>query len=141
MGRRGQNIGFAFRSGAFNTTEPRDYFINPCCFGDDAARWLIAELRKRGVATDEEPGQEDFGWYFGFEAAGVRYLAILGFRPDEEDGGEGEWLCTFERDAGILASMFGKRRDVGPEAAEAMRQAFNDSTVITSVRSGPESEL
>ena len=33
-----------FRSSAFNTTESKDYFINECCFGDDAARWIIERL-------------------------------------------------------------------------------------------------
>jgi hypothetical protein len=36
-----------FESTAFNMAEPRDYFINPCCFGDDVAIWLIGELRKQ----------------------------------------------------------------------------------------------
>ena len=34
-----------FRSSAFNTTQPKDYFINPGCFGDDVAKWLMGELR------------------------------------------------------------------------------------------------
>jgi hypothetical protein len=33
-----------FNSDAFNTTEEKDYFINPSCFGDDAARWLLNSL-------------------------------------------------------------------------------------------------
>ena len=33
----------AFESRAFNHTEPRDHYINPCCFGDDLARWLMDE--------------------------------------------------------------------------------------------------
>jgi len=27
----------SFNSAAFNMTEPKRYFINPCCFGDDVA--------------------------------------------------------------------------------------------------------
>lgn len=61
-----------FESTAFNMTEPRNYFINPCCFGDDVAEWLIRELSKQGMGTDEKPGQEDFGWYLNFEAGGYR---------------------------------------------------------------------
>jgi hypothetical protein len=56
-----------FKSSAFNTSEPKPYFINPGCYGDDVAKWLTRELRGRGFKTDEEPGQEDFGWYFNFE--------------------------------------------------------------------------
>src|SRR5262245_10551085 len=50
-----------FESGAFNTTHPRAYFINQCCYGDDVARWLISELDARGCEVDHEPEQEDFG--------------------------------------------------------------------------------
>lgn len=45
-----------FTSSYFNTTEPKDYFINPCCFGDDVAKWLIEQFKDRGVDTDENPG-------------------------------------------------------------------------------------
>ena len=55
-----------FESRAFNHTEPKEYFINPCCFGDDLARWLMEELAQQGIGVDDEPGQEDFGWYFEF---------------------------------------------------------------------------
>lgn len=48
-----------FCSAAFNPTQPRPYFINPGCFGDDRARWLIGELRHQGLETDEKPDQED----------------------------------------------------------------------------------
>lgn len=50
-----------FESTAFNLAEPKNCFINPCCFGDDLAKWLIGELRKHGLETDDEPSQEDFG--------------------------------------------------------------------------------
>jgi len=45
-----------FESTAFNMTQPKDYFINACCFGDDLAEWLIGELRKQGIGTDEKLG-------------------------------------------------------------------------------------
>ncbi|MBI2688844.1 MAG: hypothetical protein HYX27_21280 [Acidobacteria bacterium] len=101
MGATGLNTGFAFRSDSFNTTVEKDYVINPCCYGDDAARWLIAELRTKGYASGAEPGQEDFGWYFGFEAGGVRHDVVIGFRPDGDDG-QGEWLCWMERHAVLI---------------------------------------
>jgi hypothetical protein len=63
-----------FESTAFNMTEPKDHFINPRCFVDDVAAWLIRELRKQGIGTDEKPGQEDFGWYLNSKQ---RVSAIL----------------------------------------------------------------
>ena len=47
-----------FRSTAFNCTEPKDYFINDCCFGDDVARWLIQLITWHEAGTDDEPLSE-----------------------------------------------------------------------------------
>jgi len=41
-----------FKTSSFNTTVQKRYFINPSCFGDDAARWIIVELGIRGFHTD-----------------------------------------------------------------------------------------
>jgi hypothetical protein len=30
-----------FKSSAFNMSEPKKYFVNSSCFGDDLAGWLI----------------------------------------------------------------------------------------------------
>jgi hypothetical protein len=70
-----------FEATAFNMTEPKESFINPCSFGDDVANWLISELRKRSVRTDEKPGQEDFGWYLNFEITGTGHTFVIGHRP------------------------------------------------------------
>ena len=42
--------------------------------------WLIGELRKQGVTTDEKPGQEDFGWYLNFEVSGTAHTLVIGIR-------------------------------------------------------------
>src|SRR6185295_1206465 len=104
-----------FQSPAFNGTERRDYFINDCCYGDDVARWLIEQLRSRGLQTDDEPGQEDFGWYFGFKVGGTGYHFVIGHRPaDGQD--PAVWIGWLERKAGVLGSMFGAReRGIQPE--------------------------
>ena len=73
-----------FRSSAFNTSEHKPYFINPGCFGDDLAQWLMGEMRRRRVETDDKPGQEDFGWYFDFQIAGISSTFVLGYRPGDE---------------------------------------------------------
>jgi len=72
-----------FRSNTFNITEPREYFINECCFGDDLCRWLISQLRQKGIQTDDQPGQEDFGWYFNFVIDGKRSCFVTGFQPND----------------------------------------------------------
>ena len=49
-----------FSTDRFNLSQPREYFINDCCYGDDAARWFVEQLRSRGL-TVTEPDQEDWG--------------------------------------------------------------------------------
>jgi hypothetical protein len=64
--------------------EPKEYFINPRCFGDDVAKWAIDERPKQGVETEEKHGQEDFGWYLSFEVAGSGHCFATGHRPTGE---------------------------------------------------------
>lgn len=71
----------AFRSDAFNTTDPKDYFINDCCFGDDVGKWLIGELRSRGIDVDSEPDQEDWGWCVTCRVDGHEHTLGVGVRP------------------------------------------------------------
>lgn len=110
--------GASFRTSAFNTSEVRPYFINDCCFGDDLARWMISRLRAAGLDTDPEPGQEDFGWYFGFTVADEKHCCVLGF---QEDDPEGIWHLWLERSRGLLGSLFGRRsRGISEAAASAI---------------------
>jgi len=110
-----------FESKAFNMTNPKDYFINPCCFGDDVAQWIIGELRKQGMGTDERPGQEDFGWYLNFEAEGIGHTFVIGHRPNGETE-EGTWIGWLERKRGLIGSILGsRRRGIQSSAAQAIR--------------------
>ena len=124
-----------FTSDAFNVTEQRPEFINPDNFGDDLARWLAAELRNRGIDAAEEVGQEDFGWYFSFRAAGVPYCFLLGHRDSEGDSPGTEWLGWVEREAGLLGSLFGARgRGIQPEGLQAIHGALSGSPLIREIR-------
>src|SRR5437879_4547928 len=129
-----------FESDAFNTTVEREYFINPCCFGDDVARWLIAELRARGYITDDEPGQEDFGWYLTFEVAGTKHHAVIGYRPDS-DGADGEWICWIERACGLIGSLLGRRKYVRAEALEAVKGILSSSSSVSALRQCADDDL
>ncbi len=123
-----------FKSDAFNTTEPREYFINPTCFGDDVAEWLMVKLRRRGISTGEAPRQEDFGWYFSFQVDFVDHDFVLGYRP----GGESEagfWIGWLERKVGLISSLLGgRRRGISSAAAEAIHVELTGSREITDVR-------
>lgn len=92
-----------FRSDRFNLSRRRDYFINDCCFGDDAAAWLTTKLRERGLSPSS-PGQEDWGWYFDVAFGGERYFVGVGGTPDEPGESEtpaaadrGEWRLMIEK--------------------------------------------
>jgi hypothetical protein len=123
-----------FESTAFNMAEPKDYFINPCCFGDDVAKWLIGELCKQGVQTDEKPGQEDFGWYLNFEITGYPHTFVIGHRPTGE-AETGTWIGWIERRRGLIGSAFGgRKRGIQSSAAEAIHRVLASSPLIRDVR-------
>lgn len=114
-------------------TKARDYFINPRCFGDDVAEWIIGELRKQGMKTDEKPGQEDFGWYLNFEAAGIDHTFVIGHRPNGETE-SGTWIGWLERKRGLLGSILsGRRRGIQAPAVQAIHQILTGSDVIRHV--------
>ena len=113
-----------FRAPSFNQSEVKEYFINPCCFGDDLARWLIVELQSRGVEVDEEPGQEDFGWYLSFRHNDHCYTVILGSREDETEAAD--WLCWIEGPSkGIL--FFGRKRHADRETLQLLHEILSGS--------------
>jgi hypothetical protein len=122
-----------FKTSAFNTTVQKDYFLNPSCFGDDAARWIMVELGIRGIHTDDAPSQKDFGWNFTFAAAGVNHTAVIGYRPGAY-GGEGEWICWVERKAGLMGKMLRMARDIKPEAAKAIQDVLSSSPAVKVVK-------
>lgn len=131
-----------FESSAFNDSEPRDYFINPSCFGDDVLRWLSERLRQRGHAAEREPIQEDFGWVLGYAVDGVRHQLIFGHRPgDETDppdkrrGDPAVWLGWVRRRRNPAAALFGAERlGIKPAAVRAIHDALSDPGLIRNIR-------
>jgi len=116
-----------FRSSAFNTSEAKPSFINPCCFGDDLARWMMVRLRAAGVKADEQPGQGDFGWYFNLETSGGRHCCILAYQEDDR---EGLWHLSIERSRGFVGSVLGLRhRGIDPSALEAIQNILSASEI------------
>jgi hypothetical protein len=115
-----------FESAAFNTTQTRDYFINPGCFGDDTCRWLMERLRQQGVTTDPEPDQEDCGWYFDFAVPEGEHCCVVGFRPAGSESEPGVWIAWIERERTFLGSLFGGRnRGIASTAVSAIHNALS----------------
>lgn len=123
-----------FRSEKFNSNRPQEYFINPCCFGDDLCRWLIAQLTADGIGCDPEPGQEDFGWYFNFRLGNDLYCLVCGFRPADGDCA-GVWVAWLERSTGFLASLFGGRnRNIDASAPAKIHKVLARCAEISHIR-------
>jgi len=119
-----------FKSSAFNTSEHREYFINPGCFGDDVARWFAQQLRSKGHQAADEPGQEDFGWYLIFKVANVSHCLVVGYRPDDA-----AWIGWLERDRGLVGSLLRRRsRDIQPAAVVAIHEILSGSPQIRDVK-------
>jgi hypothetical protein len=88
----------------------------------------------RGSGTDDEPGQEDFGWYLNFETAGIARTFVIGHRPTGESEA-GTWFGVIERNRGFFGSIFGgRRRGIQPSAADAVHGILSTSPLIQDVR-------
>lgn len=117
-----------FRSTDFNTSEPKPYFINRGCFGDDLARWLIARLRAAGVVTEDQPRQEDFGWYFDFTVPEGPHTCVVALR-------EPDWVLWTERQRGLLGSLLGARsRGISPSAVGLLHGVLSTAREVTHLR-------
>src|SRR5262245_30876763 len=97
-----------FTTDRFNLSQPREYFINECCYGDDAARWFVEQLRARGLAVTE-PGQEDWGWYFDAEFGGASYFVGVGGNSDGDSShpDRGEWRLIVEKHRTLWEKLTG----------------------------------
>lgn len=123
-----------FESPAFNSTERRDYFINDCCYGDDVARVLMEHLRARGISTDAEPGQEDFGWCFGYRVGDTDYQFVVANRPTESSD-RVVWIGWLERKAGLVASLLGFRnRGIQRDGVTTIHTAISSLPQVGKIR-------
>jgi len=103
-----KNATVSFRTKKFNTTEPKEYFLNPICYGDDVGKWLLSEFRTRNILHEEDgPDQEDFGWYVNFSLNKRNYTILIIYSEEEQ-----RWILVLEHNAGMLGSLFGKRNQL-----------------------------
>jgi hypothetical protein len=123
-----------FRSSRFCTELPGEPYLNPGCFGQDAARWLARELRAHGIEADAEPEPADFGWYFGLRAGEVECEVGVGWRPGPV-AGEGSWVAWIERRANLLRAVLGARhRDAPPALVAALHAALSSAPHVRGLR-------
>ena len=121
---------FEFRSKAFNCMIAKDYFINPSCYGDDLAEWLIKRLSDDNITITGRPGQEDFGWFFTFIVNDVEHCVVVGFQPNDPQNGD-RWIGWIERHVGFIGSALGRRnRDIHPDAIQKLDSILTKSKEI-----------
>ena len=87
----------------FEHREVKPHFINPCCFGEDFAAWLSAELAPLREAGFEfsQPIQEDYGWALWARCGADSFwiaLSYAGTGPQEEPA---EWVVSVSSDPGL----------------------------------------
>jgi len=119
----------------FNTEEVKDYFINPCCFGDDCAQWLIDRLVSQGSEkVDERPTQEDWGWFFSVTMGQRDFMICVGLCEDEE--APITWMAFIDSQLGrSIGKFFGRSDDAELLAAcQAVDRALKSASEISDVR-------
>jgi hypothetical protein len=97
-----------FATSLFNTEDVKDYFVNPCCFGDDCAQWLIDRLLSQSVGKmDDRPSQEDWGWCFSIAAGRRKFTVGVGLYEDGDS--PNTWLVFIKSQLGGLSGkLFGQ---------------------------------
>lgn len=91
------------RTDRFDHREVKPHFINPCCFGEDFARWLRQQLT---ALTDEgfelsEPIQEDYGWGLWASRGRDPFWIALSCCGDGPGEGPVEWVVSVAYDPGL----------------------------------------
>lgn len=88
----------------FNYREVKPHFINPCCFGEDFAAWIlqaVQPLTPEGYKPSDI-GQEDYGWGFSVKKERDEFWVAVSYAPEgevDEDhptDADGEWHILFE---------------------------------------------
>jgi hypothetical protein len=100
-----------FETSQFNVLSPKEYFINPCCFGEDAATWLQEKLIEKGFEADV-PGQEDWGWYLQVGHGENSYFLGFGGYLQENATAEntGEWRIMIEKHRSVWDRLCNKNK-------------------------------
>jgi hypothetical protein len=122
-----QMIEINFQSTAFNCTDPKDYFINPCCFGDDVGKWLSAKISERGVPCGDV-GQEDWGSYFTCEIDKQTFFVNIGFVE-----GEG-WRLLLEHHVPFFKKLFQRPETTTVKLEHLVREILKSSPEIRCVK-------
>jgi hypothetical protein len=118
-----------FEATSFNTGETDSEARRA---GADVVCWLIEELRRRRIETDE-PGaeQEDHGWYATLMFDGARHDLVVSHVPGTEVP---RWLVCVERSVGLFGTLLGRRsRSVARGLPELIDEILSTSAKVHKV--------
>jgi hypothetical protein len=130
-----------FETELFNYTEVKPHFINPGCFGEDAAAWLKQQVSPIADFTFSDLIQEDYGWGFWASHGKDAFWIAVGCVRDEQRTGTPEWNVSVNYDPGLnLAKRLFHRPDEGAFTAlrDRIWQALRSSSAIRLPRSERE---
>jgi hypothetical protein len=133
-------VDILFNTDRFNLSEEMEHFINPCCFGEDFAKWLRERLAEAGVEASEE-GQEDWGWYLDASKDGASYFVGVGGESDGKPGQPnfGGWRVMIERKRSMKERLLGRNLDMGP-LPEIVLQILRAEPSFVGVRTEMDTE-
>jgi hypothetical protein len=122
---------FTFKSDTFNTSNEKDYFINPNNYGDDVMSWLMEELTKENFAViTTKPSQEDYGWFLNFIVDSKKYCVVIGLRPEDST-----WIGWIERARGLFGSLFlGREKGISRDVVFAIHKILSHSNKIVELK-------
>ena len=91
----------------FEASTPGPDFINPRCFGEDFARWLMTRLAQRSLDASE-PIQEDFGWVILIKAAPHTFTLSIGIMDETIGQVPAQWRIglAYEKALNSVTSWF-----------------------------------
>ena len=115
-----------FNSPLFNTTEPKDYFVDPGAFGDDVGNWLRPRLEALGYRV-AGPAQEDWGWSLECTKDGAIHSLNIAYLGDCKDG---SWEIFIARVRTLGDRLLGRNRAIDPELARAIHAILTASAEI-----------
>jgi hypothetical protein len=115
----------------FEHLDVKPNFINPSCFGEDFAQWLMLRLTllEQSGFIFSQPIQEDYGWGFWIRKGKNSFWVAISYVGDGPQEGPVQWVISVDPDSdpNILRRMF---RRVDTEILDRLRKSIVD--VVTS---------
>jgi hypothetical protein len=103
----------ALETDLFEHRQVKSHFVNPCCFGEDFAKWLKDKLSAKGVSLGD-PIQEDYGWGLFASSGQEKYWIAISYVGDGPQEPPPQWIISVEPDTGLnpLRRLFHKADSV-----------------------------